>query len=237
MTAQKGYFISGTDTGVGKTVVTACLLAFYRKHSINTGIMKPIETGINPNCSSEANSDAKFLLTVSGNQDTLEEVCPIRLKPSASPLQAARIQDQSLSIDSILEKFHRLQKKYDQVLVEGIGGLLVPLKADYLVLDLIKEMQLPLIIVSRFSLGTLNHTLLTLKAAQVAKIEVAGIILNHSANRQLNKIELGQKALIEELSGVPIIGQCPFISSISTEQFNNKLAEEIACWKLFDKLT
>jgi len=237
MTAQKGYFISGTDTGVGKTVVTACLLAFYRKHSISTGIMKPIETGIDPNYSSEANSDAKFLLTVSGNQDTIEEICPIRLKPSASPLQAARIQDQSLSIDSILEKFHRLQKKYDQVLVEGIGGLLVPLKADYLVLDLIKEMQLPLIIVSRFSLGTLNHTLLTLKATQVAKIEVAGIILNHSANRQLNKIELGQKALIEELSGIPVIGQCPFISSISAEQFNNKLVEKIECWKLFDKIT
>jgi dethiobiotin synthetase len=237
MIAPKGYFISGTDTGVGKTVVTACLLAFYRKHSINTGIMKPIETGIDPNCSSEVNSDAKFLLTVSGNQDTLEEVCPIRLKPTAAPLQAARIQGQSLSIDSILEKFQRLQKKYDQVLVEGIGGLLVPLKADYLVLDLIKTMQLPLIIVSRFSLGTLNHTLLTLKAAQVAKIEVAGIILNHSANRPLNEIELGQKALIEELSGVPIIGQCPFISSISAEQFNNKLAEEITRWKLFDKLT
>ena len=199
--------------------------------------MKPIETGIDPNCSSEVNSDAKFLLTVSGNQDTLEEVCPIRLKPTAAPLQAARIQGQSLSIDSILEKFQRLQKKYDQVLVEGIGGLLVPLKTDYLVSDLIKEMQLPLIIVSRFSLGTLNHTLLTLKAAQVAKIEVAGIILNHSANRPLNEIELGQKALIEELSGVPIIGQCPFISSISAEQFNNKLAEEITRWKLFDKLT
>ena len=237
MIAPKGYFISGTDTGVGKTVVTACLLVFYRKHSINTGIMKPIETGVDPNCSSEANSDAKFLLTVSANLDTLEEVCPIRLKPTAAPLQAARIQGQSLSIDSILEKFQRLQKKYDQVLVEGIGGLLVPLKADYLVLDLIKEMQLPLIIVSRFSLGTLNHTLLTLKAAQVAAIKIAGIILNHSENRPLNRIELGQKALIEELSGVPVIGQCPFISSISTEQFNNKLVEEIECWKLFDKAT
>ena len=236
MIAPKGYFISGTDTGVGKTVVTACLLAFYRKHSINTGIMKPIETGVDPNCSSEANSDAKFLLTVSGNLDSLEEVCPIRLKPTAAPLQAARIQGQSLSIDSILEKFQRLQKKYDQVLVEGIGGLLVPLKADYLVLDLIKEMQLPLIIVSRFSLGTLNHTLLTLKAAQVAAIKIAGIILNHSENRPLNRIELGQKALIEELSGVPVIGQCPFISSFSTEQFNNKLVEEIECWKLFNKL-
>ena len=237
MTEPKGYFISGTDTGVGKTVVTACMLAFYRKHSINTGIMKPIETGVDPNCSSEANSDAKFLLTVSGNQDTLEEVCPIRLKPTAAPLQAARMQNQSLNIDSILENFHKLQRKYDQVLVEGIGGLLVPLKADYLVSDLIKEMQLPLIIVSRFSLGTLNHTLLTLKVAQAATIEIAGIILNHSGNRPLSGVELGQKSLIEELSGVPVIGQCPYLSSISAEQFNNKFVEKIECWKLFDKLT
>ena len=237
MIVPKGYFISGTDTGIGKTVVTACLLAFYRKHSINTGIMKPIETGVDPSSSSEANSDAKFLLMVSGNLDTLEEVCPIRLKPTAAPLQAARMQDQPLNIDSILEQFHKLQRKYDQVLVEGIGGLLVPLKVDYLISDLIKEMQLPLIIVSSFSLGTLNHTLLTLKAAQLASIEIAGIILNHSENRPLNGIELGQKALIEELSGVPVIGQCPFISSISAEKFNNKLVEEIECWKLFDKAT
>ena len=122
-------------------------------------------------------------------------------------------------------------------MVEGIGGVLVPLKTDYLVSDLIKEMQLPLIIVSRFSLGTLNHTLLTLKAAQVATIKIAGIILNHSEDRPLSGVELGQKSLIEELSGVPVIGQCPFLSSISAEQFNNKFIKKIECWKLFDKLT
>ena len=84
MSKSKGYFITGTDTGVGKTVVTACLLAIYRKHG-NTGIMKPIETGVNQKCGSEANSDAKFLLTISGNKDSIEEVSPVCLKPTASP--------------------------------------------------------------------------------------------------------------------------------------------------------
>ena len=227
MLNSKGYFITGTDTNVGKTVVTACLLALYREQGIDTGVMKPIETGVDQECSSEANSDAKFLLSISGNQDSLEEICPIRLKPTASPLQAARITGQTLDINLILENFHRLQAKHDQMLVEGIGGLLVPLTANYSVSDLIKDMNLPLIIVSRTSLGTINHTLLTVKVAQESGVEIAGIILNHSEDRPLNEIELGQASLIQELSNVPILGECPFIDSISVEQFDSKLEKKI----------
>jgi len=232
MPKSKGYFITGTDTGVGKTVVTACLLAIYRKHGINTGIMKPVETGVNPKCSSEVNSDAKFLLTISGNQDPIEEVSPIRLKPTASPLQATKITGQIVDISLILENFHRLQAKHDRMLVEGIGGLLVPLTVNYSVSDLIKDMNLPLIIVSRFSLGTINHTLLTVKAAQETGVEIAGIILNHSEDRPLNEIELGQASLIQELSNVPVLGECPFIDSISVEQFDSKLEKKIEGWKV-----
>ncbi len=228
----KSYFISGTDTGVGKTVVTACLLALYRKQGVDTGVMKPFETGVDPECSSEANSDAKFLLAVSGNQDTLEEVCPIRLKPPAAPLQAARMTDQTVDIDFVLENFHKLQNRHDQMLVEGVGGLMVPLRPDYFITDLIREMGLPLIIVSRFALGTLNHTLLTLKAAQSAGIEIAGVILNRSDNNLLNEVEQGQAELMEELSGIPVIGECPFIDPVSVERFDNQLAEEIEHWKL-----
>jgi dethiobiotin synthetase len=232
MLNSKGYFITGTDTNVGKTVVTACLLALYREQGIDAGVMKPIETGVDQECSSEANSDAKFLLTISGNGDPLEEICPIRLKPTAAPLQAARITGQTLDINLILENFHRLQAKHDQMLVEGIGGLLVPLTANYSVSDLIRDINLPLIIVSRVSLGTLNHTLLTVKAAQETGVEIAGIILNHSEDRPLNEIELGQASLIQELSNVPILGECPFISSISAEQFDSKLEKKIKGWKV-----
>ena len=229
---SKGYFISGTDTGVGKTVVTACLLALYHKRRVDLGVMKPMETGIDPECSSEANSDAKFLLAVSGNQDALEEVCPIRLQPPAAPLQAARMTGQTIAIDSILENFRKLQTRYDQILVEGVGGLMVPLKPDYFITDLIRDMDLPLIIVSRLTLGTLNHTLLTLKTAQSTGIEIAGVILNRSDNSPLNDVEKGQANLIHELSGVPIIGECPFINPVSVERFDNQLAEKIAHWKL-----
>ena len=232
MLNSKGYFITGTDTNVGKTIVTVCLLTLYREQGIDTGVMKPIETGVDQECSSEANSDAKFLLSISGNQDSLEEICPIRLKPTASPLQAARITGQTLDINLILENFHRLQAKHDQMLVEGIGGLLVPLTANYSVSDLIRDMNLPLIIVSRFSLGTINHTLLTVKAAQETGVEIAGIILNHSEDRSLNEIELGQASLIQELSNVPVLGECPFIDSISVEKFDSKLEKKIEDWKV-----
>ena len=232
MLNSKGYFITGTDTNVGKTVVTACLLALYREQGIDTGVMKPIETGVDEKCSSEANSDAKFLLTISGNGDPIEEICPIRLKPTAAPLQAARITGQTIDISLILENFRRLQAKHDRMLVEGIGGLLVPLTADYSVSDLIKDMNLPLIIVSRFSLGTINHTLLTVKAARETGVEIAGIILNHSEDRSLNEIELGQASLIQELSNVPVLGECPFIDSISVEKFDSKLEKKIEGWKV-----
>ena len=229
---SKGYFISGTDTSVGKTVVTACLLALYRKRRVDLGVMKPVETGIDPECSSEANSDAKFLLAVSGNQDALEEVCPIRLQPPAAPIQAARMTGQTIAVDSILENFRKLQARHDQILVEGVGGLMVPLKPDYFITDLIRDMDLPLIIVSRLTLGTLNHTLLTLKTAQSTGIEIAGVILNRSDNNPLNDVEKGQAHLIHELSGVPVIGECPFINPVSVERFDNQLAEEIAHWRL-----
>ena len=228
MLKSKGYFITGTDTNVGKTIVTACLLTINQKRGIDTGVMKPIETGVSQECS----SDAKFLLTVSGNQDPLDQVCPVRLKPTAAPLQAARITGQVLDINFILENFSKLQAKYDQILVEGIGGLLVPLTSDYSISDLIKDMKLPLIIVSRFSLGTINHTLLTVKAAQETGVEIAGIILNHSEDRPLSEIELGQASLIQELSNVTILGECPFLGSVSSEQFDNKLAKRIKDWKV-----
>ncbi|MBT6600633.1 MAG: dethiobiotin synthase [Nitrospina sp.] len=232
MFKPKSYFITGTDTNVGKTVVTACLLALYRKYGIDAGIMKPIETGVDQECSSESNSDAKFLLSISGNKDSLEEICPVRLKPSAAPLQATRIIGQTLDIKLILESFHRLQAKHDQMLVEGIGGLLVPLKDNYLVSDLIKDMDLPLIIVSRISLGTINHTLLTVKAAKQIGVKIAGIILNNLENRLLNEIELGQASLIQELSGIPVLGECPFIDSFSGKQFNDDVVKKIATWRI-----
>ncbi len=221
--ATQGFFITGTDTGVGKTVVTACLLSLYRKHQLNVGVMKPIETGVDPECSSSANSDAKFLMEIAQCSDPLSHVCPVQLKTAASPYQAAKIENRSIDIDQIIENFRLLADKYENLLVEGIGGLLVPLQSNYLVCDLIRDLGLPLLVVSHNALGTLNHTLLTLRVAQQEGIAVRGVILNRMEPGDNDEIERGHAEIITELSGVPVLGEIPFLGNISESSFTPEL--------------
>ena len=221
---MQGYFITGTNTNVGKTVVTACLANLLKNQGENVGVMKPIETGVDPECSSSANSDAKFLIEVTGVQDALEDVCPYRLKTPASPYQAAKIEGKELYLEKILERFRALQSKHSMMLVEGIGGLLVPITRRYNVTDLAIQMNLPLIIVSPIQIGILNHTLLTINAARQHGLKVAGVILNSVHEGELDTIEEKQGSLIEELSDTPILGTCPYIHDVSSEGVFQNLA-------------
>ena len=214
---MQGYFITGTDTNVGKTVVTACLANLFKSRGENVGVMKPIETGVDPECSSSANSDAKFLIEVTGVQDALEDVCPYRLKTPASPYQAGKIEGKELYPEKILERFRALQSKHSMMLVEGIGGLLVPITRRYNVTDLALQMNLPLIIVSRIRVGTLNHTLLTINAARQHGLKIKGVILNRNEGGDLDEVEKQQGKMIEELSDTPILGICPYIEDVSVE--------------------
>jgi len=220
---MKGYFITGTDTNVGKTVVTACLATLFKSRGEDVGVMKPLETGVDPECSSSANSDAKFLIEVSGVQDALEEVCPYRLKTPASPYQAARLEGKELDPEKIMERFRALQSKHSMMLVEGVGGLMVPITQRYNVVDLALQVDLPLIIVSRIQIGTLNHTLLTLNAARQHGLKVAGVILNPVHAGELDNIEEEQGSLIEEFSDTPILGTCPYIHDVSSAGIKQNL--------------
>jgi len=219
----KGFFITGTDTGVGKTVVTACLLSLYRKHKQSVGVMKPIETGVDPQCSSSANSDAKFLMEISRGSDPLALVSPIRLKPAASPYQAAKMENLPINTDKIIQNFHTLADKYENMLVEGVGGLLAPLTSNYLVCDLVRDLGLPLLVVSRNTLGTLNHTLLTLRVAEQEGIPVRGVIMNRTEPGENDEIEKEHAGIITEFSGVPVLGEIPFLGGISDKSFTEEI--------------
>ena len=141
------------------------------------------------------------------------------------------MEHRELEINRILENFRLLQNRHDQILVEGVGGLMVPLRPDYLVADLVLDLGLPLIVVSRVTLGTLNHTLLTLTAAKKAGIDVAGVILNRMEDRELNAVEREQAGLIRELSKTEVLGECLFIDKLSVERFNDEqLARKIETW-------
>jgi len=214
---MNGFFITGTDTDIGKTVVTACLIKLFKSQEIDVGVMKPIETGVDPACNSSANSDAKFLMEVSGNTDPVDKVCPYRFKTPASPYQAAKIAGKEILPATIIENLKTLESHHNLMLIEGVGGLLVPITNRYNVANLVLEIGLPLIIVSSIRLGTLNHTLLTINAAQQYGLKIKGIILNQKENHTLDPIEKQQDKLIKELSGIPILGVCPYIKEISPE--------------------
>ncbi len=214
---MEGYFITGTDTGVGKTVVTACLAVLWKSRGEDVGVMKPVETGVDPACSSSANSDAMFLMEAAGVRDSLAEVCPYRLKVPAAPYHSAKIEGRELVPAKILANFRTLQSKHSVMLVEGIGGIMVPITQRYNVADLALQIGLPLIIVSRLRLGTLNHTLLTINAARQHGLEVKGVILNSSDADDADTIEREQGRLIEEFSDTPVLGRCPFIADVSAE--------------------
>jgi dethiobiotin synthetase len=220
---MKGYFITGTDTNVGKTVVTACLATLFKERGEDVGVMKPIETGVDPECSSSANSDANFLMEITGVQDPLEDVSPYRLKSPTSPYQAASIEGKEIIPEKVLERFRALQRKHSMILVEGIGGLMVPITNCYNVTDMALQMGLPIIIVSRVQVGTLNHTLLTIKAAQQHELKIKGVILNLAHERKLNAIEKEQGKLIEDLSDTLILGTTPYIKDLSSEGLNQNL--------------
>lgn len=166
------FFITGTDTGVGKTYVTAQLCNMFRRAGYDVGVMKPVATG--------GRADTLYLLKHTGLKDPLDMINPIHFKAPVAPTIAAKLEKKSISIKKILSAYKKLKAIHkDGILVEGVGGVLVPLTKNYLVTDLIKELKIPAIIVTRPWLGTVNHTLLTIDALKTRRIPISGFIVNY----------------------------------------------------------
>lgn len=197
---HKGLFITGTDTGVGKTAVAGGLAAALRKRGIDVGVFKPVASG--------GTADARFLKAASGIADPVEAIAPVRLAEPLSPNVAAEREGRRLDLEPILSAFARLDHEY--ILVEGIGGLLVPLRDDLLVADLAAALGLPLLVVARAGLGTINHTLLTLEAAAARNLNVLGVVYNATQPGSPDAAAQTSPAVIARISGVPSLGTLPF---------------------------
>jgi len=208
---MSGVFVTGTDTGVGKTVVAAGIAGAMRKDGIDVGVMKPIATGI-PQVKGFKSSDAELLAKISGSKDAENEINPVFLPLEASPLAASRALNIDIKLDEIFSAFKRLTDKHDFVVVEGIGGIMVPIKQKYFIIDMIKEMNLPVLLVSKAALGTLNHTVLTIRACEDYDLNIAGIVLNGVRND--NFAEKTASEIIHELTEIFVIGSIPFVDGL-----------------------
>lgn len=164
-------FLTGTDTGVGKTFTTALLTRALRQAGLGTIALKPL-------CSGER-SDVEILRAASDNILSLDETNPIWLQAPATPLVAAKLENRTLSLDPLQNWFRDISAKYPSILVEGAGGWLVPITETETLADFAARLNLPVIVVVANRLGCLNHTLLTLESIRARNLPCPGIILNH----------------------------------------------------------
>ncbi|MBH0181203.1 MAG: dethiobiotin synthase, partial [Nitrospira sp.] len=157
-----GIFITGTDTGVGKTLVAAAVALALKKQGFEVGVMKPIETGVSP--SKTGQSDAARLRSIIDSEDQFGAVCPYPFTLPVAPLAAAQAERQAINPEVIKKIYRLLSDRYDYMVVEGVGGVLVPITPDSDVMDLMAQLKLPAVIVGRSGLGGINHALLTIEA-------------------------------------------------------------------------
>lgn len=209
---QRGVFITGTDTGVGKTVVAALLAWTLARRRIAFDYIKPVETGIGDRQALETLSDAARVKAAGRLHAPLEEIVPFTFAEPLAPLLAARRQGVALDRELLLEAVRNRLSPARPALVEGAGGLLAPLCPDYLVLDLIRDLGLPVLVVSRTGLGAVNHSLLTLRQLEREKVPVVGLVANHCRLEP----EIAEREFVSQLrdfTDVEILGELPFLQT------------------------
>jgi len=214
----EGIFITGTDTGVGKTIVTAGLAAQFKKSGLDVGVMKPIQTGCRSRRGELIAPDARFLLQAAGIDDPMDWVCPYRFKTPAAPLVAAERERRRIDLSRITEAYRHLASRHRMVVVEGIGGLLTPITLTASAVDLALLLKLPLIVVASTRLGTLNHTLLTVRYAQQIGVAVLGIILNCPRPSARSLAEKTNAQVLSRLCPIPVLGTVPYMAGVSVEK-------------------
>lgn len=189
------FFITGTDTGVGKTYITKLLVDSLRAEGKYAVGFKPISCG--------DREDAVILAAASGNL-SLDEVNPLHFSSAVAPHVAALLENKTIDPAEILASYQAISETYDPVIVEGAGGWEVPITENYFVSDLAKDLNLPVILVAANRLGALNHILLTLAAIQAKGLKCAGIILNQLED-EMDTPMITNKGIIESLTQVPLL--------------------------------
>ena len=206
---MKALFVAGTDTGIGKTVVTGCLARYLSECGYNVMTQKWIQTG----CDSTFASDIRAHLKLMGRdiddvREYLPHLAPYIFRAAASPHFAAGKEGKVIDVNRIVKSFKFLSERFDFVVVEGIGGTLVPFNRKRLVIDIVKELDLPVLVVAGNRLGAINHTLLTVESLASRKIKVPGIVFNDLKGGDRDILEDNVK-IIGTLTGKRVFGVLP----------------------------
>src|SRR5215510_12387854 len=203
-----GVFIAGTDTGVGKTFFACGLAGLLKESGYEVGVMKPAETGCRQDDGKLVPQDALALKEASGCAVPLERICPYQLREPLAPTVAAEREGTRIDIDRLMSVYNEISFSHDITIVEGAGGLLVPLLPSYTYADLAKVLKLPVIVIAANKLGMINHLLLTLEHASCKGLSVLGYVLNQIESQPSLAAETNRETLVS-LTGVSCLGELP----------------------------
>ena len=245
---MKGLFITGTDTDIGKTALSALLLAELRRRGTNAAPMKPMQTGclqkleprnLKPEGKREKEEfqvsslksqvsplsvpDLDYSLSMAAlevDPATYKYMSPYTFEPACSPHLAAERAGTEIDIAKIVIAARTLAKSYDFVIAEGAGGIIVPLNRRETMLDLMQAMKLPILLAARPGLGTINHTLLSIRALRSDGLDIAGVVFVASTPAEPGFIEKDNAATIEQFGKVPVLGTIPYCAALQTPKPN-----------------
>lgn len=197
-----GIFVTGTDTEVGKTFVSCLIARTLKDAGRKVGVMKPFASG------GIVSADALALKFASSSAEPQGRISPVRFETPLSVLAASELEGREPDMELVFEVYRHLAENKDFMIVEGIGGIMVPIRRDYFVLDMAREFALPVLVVARTGLGTLNHTILTAKVIKEAGLEVCGIVLNScsgNADKQKDPSLCSNVRYLNEILDVPVV--------------------------------
>ncbi len=206
---KPGVFITATDTGVGKTVIACAVARALQRHVGRVGICKPFATGCHTTNDGLVSEDTQALAHFTDHQHPLDVISPIRYQPPLAPAPAARAANKPPDLSQLVDALRALDRSSDALIVEGIGGLLVPLTDQYTTLDLIEAIGYPVVVVTRAGLGTLNHTAMTVTLLRNRNCHVAGLIVNGYEPESTDASMTSNVDWLHEMNQVPVLATVP----------------------------
>ena len=221
-----GIFVTGTDTGVGKTVVAVGIAVALREKGFDVGVMKPVESGCVRENGRLIPEDAVLLRDTAGCNDELEMINPYALEHPLAPAIAAELEGVEISLSTIKRAYETLASRHQLVIVEGAGGALVPLTGEHSMADMAKELRIPMLIVCGAHLGVINQTLLTEYYAEHEGISVVGVIMKNVSQAR-GPAEMTNPDAVRRWVRVPFLGTIPYLRNLTTEALGSAVEANV----------
>jgi dethiobiotin synthetase len=217
---KAGLFVTGTDTGVGKTLIAGAIAKILADKGRSVGVFKPIATGCKRTWDGLISDDTDFLSWCANSNLSLSTITPIGYRTPAAPLVSAALAGTAIDFDRIAAAYKDICQNSDIVIIEGIGGVRVPLTEQFDLLDLAAEFALPAVIVARPNLGTINHTLMTIDCVRAAKLKIAGVVINGYNAVESTPAEDTAAETISKCSDADILAVVPFDATVDIQKPN-----------------